>query len=185
MRRSCFDVVSTTTAETMAGRGAATVDRAQRRAGVCVLATAKQGPLEAILTTDQFMARMQDYFGGRYTVAQAQEVNRWADKRDGKTLGVVYKYCTLNETTQYKTPPDIKALNRNLEEVYTSYPELLPESHNRQIAQDVPLLTEGEFADGSQLLRSVIDAMRQGRDPREDEHVRDIMARNGYSVSNG
>jgi len=94
------------------------------------------------MTIVEFGKHLEGYFGGNYTAIQMQEVKRWAEKREERVLDLVYRYCVINETTQYKVPPDVKALNRNLYEVFEAYPELRFESHNRQIAADAKYITD-------------------------------------------
>jgi len=94
------------------------------------------------MTVAEFGAKLEGYFGGTYTAVQMGEVKRWAENRTPRELELVYRYCVVNETAQYKTPPDIKALNRNLGEVFDAYPELRAGSHNQQIAAERRMLTD-------------------------------------------
>lgn len=94
------------------------------------------------MTVIEFGQHLEGYFGGKYTPLQMREVKRWAERRSPRERHLVYRYCVANETTQYKTPPDIKALNRNLAQVYEAYPELTAESYDRQIASDARQITD-------------------------------------------
>lgn len=134
-------------------------------------------------TPSEFGQLLEDYFGGKYTKGQLDEVARWAKRRGGRTLAIVYRYAILNEDTQYNKPPTIKALNKSLREVREAYPELDANSYNRQLAENKGLLTDDAgFNDGTELLKAVSQAMAEGRDPREDGTVREIAQRNGVAM---
>lgn len=121
------------------------------------------------MTVAQFGTELEGYFGGKYTPVQLREVKRWAQRRTPRTLELVYRYCVLNETTQYKIPPDIKALNHNLAEVFEAYPELTQGSYNQQIEADRKLLsddhgfTEEELAENIERLNKVVSDAASAR----------------------
>lgn len=133
-------------------------------------------PIESV---DQFIARLQDYFGERYTITQRDEVRFWADKLGIRTLDLVYRYCVFNLPKHY-SPPGVKDLNDQLREIESAYPELQGDSWNRQIKHNGKLIDSGAFLDAEQLLSALALCLTERRNPEEDPTVQGIMKKNGY-----
>lgn len=123
-------------------------------------------------TPAEFGSQLEGYFGGKYTAVQLEEVARWAKKHDSRTLAIVYRYCTLNEDTQFGKPPTIKALNKNLQEVIDAYPELS--------APQVPLLQDApKGTPAREWWRLWLEAIKEGVNPRDYEPMREFMRSQG------
>jgi len=125
----------------------------------------------------EFGQQLEDYFGGKYTRTQMEEVARWARGHNGRVLALVYRYCITNEETSYGKPPTLKALNRNLKEVFDSYPEVLPTSANKQ-----PLIEEApRDSDLGEWFEAWRKAQQRGVNPWHSDEVNEVLRRHGVS----
>ena len=133
------------------------------------------------MTTKIFLFKVQDYYGVKYTVTQAEEVTRWCEKQKASVLKLVYRYVVETGETQYKRLPDIAHLKKLKAEVYEAYPELSAHSYNNQIKMEAMQITEGEMPQGAKLLQTVVHCLNSGSDPRKSPDVIKIMREAGYT----
>lgn len=116
---------------------------------------------------EEFIRKIQDYFGGKYTATQLEEVTRWAVRLPEKALKLVYRYVTLNEDTRFGRPPTIKVLNANMAEIDAAYPELRVGSQN-QIGGNLMIEErQPEQEEVQQFMTGLVQTMKRGVHPRE------------------
>lgn len=119
------------------------------------------------MKAEEFIRRIQDYFGGKYTATQLEEVTRWAVKLPERALHLVYRYVTLNEDTRFGRPPTIKVLNANMAEIYDAYPELRVGSHN-QIGGNLMIEErQPDQEEVQQFMTGLVQTMKRGVHPAE------------------
>lgn len=122
----------------------------------------------------EFVTAVQDYFGGRYTTAQADAVSDWLIGRSPQVLALVYQTLLRRETARYKTPPALRELNAALHEVMEAYPEHRPESIAAQADEDRLAITddagwtEEELEENLQRFRTIAGRVAQGKNVGRD-----------------
>ena len=101
------------------------------------------------MTVKEFIFKMQDYSGGKYTLTQLEEVANWAKDKRPERLYQIYRYHVRYGDTQYKTPPAVAALTKMLSDILETYPGLRLESYNQS-----NLLTDGTDPEAGKIFMS-------------------------------
>lgn len=83
------------------------------------------------LTPEEFGLRLESYFGRRYNQEQRTQIKRWSERHCGRTLLLVYQSVVAED----EFPPLVRRLKAHAEGVYEGFPELDPDSYNRQMAE--------------------------------------------------
>lgn len=128
---------------------------------------------------DRWIAQIESYYRDKYPPSMRVKIVKiLPDRREA--LSALFQTVIYSVSAQYRTVPDVLAIDKAWVETLEAYPELRSDSYNRQISQDRKQITEGDFSDGHVLLHALSAAISEGRNPAEDETVKDIMKRNGY-----
>lgn len=108
------------------------------------------------MNIETFVGKLEDYFGGKYTKTQREEVSRWTAKHTGERMrAIIYRYAVETLDTQFKTPPTVKKLNALRVEVAEAYPEI---SASRARDTDQLQIEESAGYDPGNLWEKVFEA---------------------------
>ena len=109
------------------------------------------------MKAEEFIRRLQEYYGKQYNQVQLEVLKDWSKKLSGRSLAATYDVITLRYDGRFQLPLK-KDLDEALTEALDSIPALVypaPKKELKQIADDAGITAE-ELEENLARLRRVV-----------------------------
>jgi hypothetical protein len=116
---------------------------------------------------------VEDYYRDSYPVSMRAKVAEILPDRS-EHLRALFGVLIHDVSAQYRTVPDVRAVEAALREVDEAYPELRAESQDVPLLEDAPAGTE--LADWFAAWR---EAVASGENPRDAEAIKRVLREHG------
>lgn len=130
------------------------------------------------MTMQEFIVQLEGYYG-EYRPAVKPVVIQWirSQSPSGRELGRLFAELVKTQTGQYRTPPDVAIMRPLLSQIKAESEHEYLADVTRVALPDVSEVVDRETQ--NEFWGAVIDAMKAGRDPADDQRVTGILDRLG------